>query len=356
MEFQNLEQRIIHMYMDTFPDFVPVFDEAVSLQAQRQFYDFMKDTYRTLYDNPGLLFTSRHADDAHTYRFNKSADKKPELTNLMRRISKKMEDFLAFLFTIGNKGSLDKNRLIIENEQKINKNHLNIFNSVGLIYRVENNRKILSHKEYNDLFYGWKLLTDKQGASVLSFSRCMYNDKHSYASDIYKLLFGKKGNLEKLIHFLEENGYIRIDNRDNQISLDYVKNYDFREQQVKDAWAERTHGGISIKYDPFVWQPVYLCLRMPKTKEILSAFNDMEKELQDFIIKYNKKCDNCGYCTQTDKTGARKPNYITVNRGKDYNLCLLFPGFNYCFTDINEELADHMIQCLSFIDTVLKIR
>ncbi|QHQ61892.1 hypothetical protein Ana3638_14800 [Anaerocolumna sedimenticola] len=354
MEFQNLEQRIIHMYLDTFPEFVPVYDKTVSEQAQKQFYDFMKDIYRILYDDPGLLFTSTHADDAHTNRFNKSADKKPELTNQMRRISKKIEDFLAVLFTIGNKGSLDKNRLVAWNELKINKNHLNILNSLGLKYGVEDNRKVFIHEEYGDLFYGWKLLTDKPGASLLSFSRCMYNSKYSYACDIYKRLCGKEEAFEKLINFLEENGYIRIDNRDNQIALDYVKNYDSKEQPVKDAWAERTHGGISAKYDPFIWQPVYFCLRLPKTKEVLSAFKSMEEELQDFIIKYNKKCDNCGYCTQTDKTGTRKPNYITVNKGKDYNLCLLFPGFNYCFTDIQEEVADSMIRCLSFIDKVLK--
>ncbi len=75
MKYLNLEQRIINMYRDTFPAFVPVTGEAVSERAQKQFYDFLKSIYQKLYKNPDLLFTSTHEDDAHTYRFNKSADK-----------------------------------------------------------------------------------------------------------------------------------------------------------------------------------------------------------------------------------------------------------------------------------------
>jgi hypothetical protein len=54
---------------------------------------------------------------------------------------------------------------------------------------------------------------------------------------------------------------------------------------------------------------------------------------------------------QTDKTGKRPLAYVTVNHGQaDYNLCTYYPGYNYCWTSIDDALADQLIDMLYFMD------
>lgn len=345
---------MIAMYRDTFPPFVPMPDDCVSERSQKQFYDFMKNTYDLLFEHPTLLFSKTHDDDAHRYRFNKSADNKPELAINMRRIAKKVEDFLNTLYSIGKAGRLDKNRLVIDGNMKMNKNHLAALTKLGIAYDKEEAHSTFSHAEFDELFHAWKWLADAPNSSLLRFSRCQFNPEYSYPKDIFKRLSGNEHAFQRLIDFLEENGYTRIDNRDNQISLDYVKNYDTKEMPVKDAWAERTHGGISVKYDSFVWEPVSLCLRVPKTKQLFAAFDEMSGELKSFVVKFTKNCDGCRYCVQTDKTGTRKLSFVPVVHDKEYRLCPLFPGFSYCWTLLDEHLTTCILDYLSFIDKQLE--
>lgn len=356
MSFQNLEQRMLHMYPDTFPDFVPAPDQAVSEASQRQFYDWMETLYRTLYDNPGMLTAKElHEDDAHTNRFNKAADRKPELNRTMRGIMKKMEDLLETLFTIGREGRAMGNRLAVDRSIQLSRRHLAILGELGISYRKEAEGHVFASADSGGLFQAWTWLAARPEASLFTFSRCMFDTSYSYPRDIYGRLSENKHAYYRLLGFLENNGYTRIDNRDYQLALDYVKNYGPKEMPVKDAWAERTHGGISAKYDPYVRDPAYYCLRVPQMKTVLGGFDGMSDGLKSFVVTYNKKCDGCRYCIQTDKTGTRKLQSITVEQeGKEYQLCLLFPGFYYWWTRLDDNLVSGMMEYLTYVDRLLR--
>ena len=354
MNFPSMEQRIIHTYLDTFPDFYPNPSADITDQAQRQFYDFMLHAYETLAERPSLLFSQTHEDGAHTNRFNKGADRKPEMSNQLRRSLAKMEDLLGALYRIGETGRLVGHRLLTGIGTKINRNHLTLLAELGITCAKEGGEMSLSHGQMDELMLAWNWMATRPGASVLAFSRCLFDPEHSYASGIYGRLLNNQEAYRKLISYLKANGYARIDNRDNQIALDYVKNYDPKDQQVKDAWAERSHGGISLKYDPIVKQPAYLSLRVPKPKVILSRFDDMGEDLRSFVVASNKQCDGCRYCVQTDKTGKRGCSSVIVSHhGREYELCLLFPGFSYSWPQLDENLANGMMQYLTFIDETL---
>jgi hypothetical protein len=77
----------------------------------------------------------------------------------------------------------------------------------------------------------------------------------------------------------------------------------------------------------------------------------MSNSLQEFVVQHAKKCDECGYCTQTDKSGKRKPLYVDVfHNGEHRSICPLYPGFNFCFTALDEELAMNLVAFLDFMD------
>jgi hypothetical protein len=112
------------------------------------------------------------------------------------------------------------------------------------------------------------------------------------------------------------------------------------------------HTGISARYDFFLQQPAVFGLCIPNgLKPYLNAFDSMDKKLQMFIVSRTKKCDGCRYCVQTDKTGSRPFAFIQINyEEKKYNLCPYFPGYSYCWTNIDNDLADQLIEILSFMD------
>lgn len=353
--FKNLEQRIVGSYIDTFPTFIPEKCNEVTESEQKQFYNFIKNIYLKIFDNPLLLYTKLNEDDFYTYRFNKAFDKKPKLYEQMQSDVKKLEEFLNVLFEIGISGHIGADKLIIDNSIKVNKKHLSILEQCGLTSAKENHQTAFFYDNGNEMFRVWKWMATRLGASKLSFSRCLFNSEYSYASDVFSRLLGNEKAFYALEKYLMENGYIRIENRDNQIALDYIKNYDKKDMPVKDSWAERTHGGISLKYYYYVAKPACISLRVPKLKEILNNFDLMEDELKDFVVKRNKKCDGCRYCVQTDKTGKRNLIFTTVSFDKKYNLCPLFPGFNYCWDYVDDNLASNMMRYLQFIHNTVKI-
>lgn len=77
----------------------------------------------------------------------------------------------------------------------------------------------------------------------------------------------------------------------------------------------------------------------------------MDEALQAFVVKQTKKCDTCGYCVQTDKTGAHPlANAAISYEGAEYQLCNYYPGYTYCWNRVDDSLADMLIKMLSFMD------
>lgn len=80
----------------------------------------------------------------------------------------------------------------------------------------------------------------------------------------------------------------------------------------------------------------------------------MSPAVKAFVIERTKKCDGCRYCVQTDKTGNRPLACIPISYEKvEYQLCPYFPGYQYSWTSIDDELVDNMIEFLTFMDSVL---
>lgn len=349
--YQNLEQRMIHTYLDTFPPFTPSSD-GPSTESQSQFYQFMDKLYRLLAETPGLLFRELHADDAHTNRFNKGQDQKPKLVITMRKVLKEVESLLAGMFALGQAGRVIGNALVLEDPPRMGKKHRRVFEQVGLrMTEEEAGRVSLTCEGFDELFPAWVWMAARPGTSLLGFSRCLFREGHPYASEVYARLSGDEAAFQRLERYLVDHGYARLDNREGGIALDYVKGHGDAEPP-RGGWVYGVrHTGISARYDVLVKEPPVFGLCIPRMREVLAAFDKMDESLQGFVVARTKQCDGCRYCVQTDKTGKRPLARIPVRHGgKEVHLCPLFPGYGFCWNALDDDLVDRMIGMLGFMD------
>lgn len=355
MEFDSLEQRQIFHLENTMPPFVPLLDDVISVRSQEHFYTFLTRVYHTLLEHPRLLFPNLHDDDAHTNRFNKNADAKPELTNQIRLIIRKLESLQDTIMVIGQKGQDMAGGLSVSHETRLPRSHLAVLEQAGLTRIRRKEQDWFTYPLLDELLPAWKWLAARPGITRVEFSRCMFNPRHSYAKDVYAKLLGDQQAFEQLAADLEAKGYIRIENRNQELALDYVLPVGAKPGPVKDAWAERFHLGVSMKVDPFVRKPAYIAMRMPQARTVLSQFDHMNESLREFVIHWNAPCSGCRYCVQTDKTGTRPLAFIPVDFDREHHLCPYFPGYHYCWDRLEQTVAEGITACLTFMEHTLEV-
>jgi len=353
-KFDSMEQRIIYMYIDLFPMFKPFESKEVSKLSQKQFYDFIESLFHNLYQNPLLLFSKINKDDFFVRRFNKKSENKEVSYAKMKKIVKVLEEFIIFLHNIGKIGCQKDGLFCIENTNKIPKKYIIILEQCNINYSKSDTQIILECKKYPELFNCWIWLSTSSEHTIHYFISCMFDKGHAYTKEIYTKLSNNKEIFESLVSFLIKENYRRVDNRNNRVNLDYIKEYDKKENVLKDAWGERTHGGISAEYDPLMQSPPLYSLRVPYYKTLLQQSDKMPNDVKEFVVNTGKKCDNCRYCIQMDKTGKKLFSFVFVeHNNKKYNMCTYFPGFNYCWEKLDKNIVNCIINTLTFIDKIL---
>ena len=70
-------------------------------------------------------------------------------------------------------------------------------------------------------------------------------------------------------------------------------------------------------------------------------------------MKRTKRCNRCGYCTQTDKTGKRKPLTITVEHDGDRaGLCPLYPEWYFRSFAVDESTEKLVRTMMDGVDPI----
>lgn len=330
MVFENLEQRIAHGYMEMLPSFVPDKSAPVSVPEQKKFYEIIKKLYQLAFDEPLLFVTKLHEDDAYPHRFMKPYGK-PKLIIDINKFRKSIDNLLHNMMILGQ-GS----------DVKINKRQQEILSRLGI-------------DDYANLPAALIWMSKREGTNISIFSHCLFNKNYSYTSEIYNRLLGS--SFKKLEDWMLSQGYKRYDiynttASDCNLSL-AIANPKWSDEPPRGGFEYKIrHTGISALFTAHVKNPVLFGLCIPNgMKTYLEAFDSMDDELKNFVIEKTKKCDNCKYCIQTDKTGKRPKAFVTVKHNdKKYNLCAYFPGYTYCWTSIDDNLADKLIEMLSFMD------
>ncbi len=355
MQFVSLEQRMIKTYIDTFPPFVPTTTGEVTHYQQEQFWTFIHSVYKHIFNHPEILFPQINEDDAYQHYFNKSADKKPELIKLMKKDIKIIEDLLLCLFTLGRESDLHDGALKLHDSYKLTKKQAVILQQLDL--SVEGNQ--ITHHQYRDMFAAWQWLATRNGASLFEFSRCMFDKEHAYAPTIIAALSGDATAFCTLENYLLRHGYVRTVTYNNCINLgfctnnpiilNYVKKHGDTDKEPGNFVYDHHYTGISVEYSLIMHKPIFFGLRILGMKELLLKFNAMPEILRDFIVARTKQCDMCGYCN-FKKWETRKPAAVSVSHHGEHALCPIFPGYNYCFNELDASLVGNIIAFLSFMD------
>ena len=348
--FENMEQRIIYMYIELFPSFKP--DKNFNEISQKQFYDFIRSIFLKFYESPSLLFSKLNPDDFFMCRHNKKSENKQKTYDTMRKIGITIGKFSNFLYDIGKAGNMNNGSLVVGNSYKIPKNYIIILKQCGLDYQKNGVENIFQHKEYNELFSCWKWFSMKSGVDVLHFIFCMFDNDYFYASEIFSKIIKDENQYKKLEKYFLDNNYTRICCHDKRLNLNYYKEYDKKENELKWAWGNRTLGGISVEYDPMMKNPVLLSLRIPYYKILLERFDEMPDDVKNFVKNTGKKCDTCRYCIQMDKTGEKPYQFIMID--DENKMCQYFPAFQYCWEYLDEGIVKNIIGLLRFANGILK--
>ncbi|MDR0325935.1 MAG: hypothetical protein LBI19_07590 [Oscillospiraceae bacterium] len=251
----------------------------------------------------------------------------------MKKFAKSIESLLKNLFFLGQGGDVT-----------FSKRQQAVLSRLGL-------------DDFADLPPALVWMTTRTDANIATFSHCFFCKDYPYTTDIFARLLGESA-FRKLVNWMLANGYERFDiynvtASDCKVSLTIADpkwssappNGGF-EYKIK-------HTGISARLDPYVETPPVFGLCIPNgLKTYLEAFDVMNIELRRFVMRHTKQCDGCKFCVQTDKTGSRPLAYVTVGfENKNYRFCTYFPGYNYCWTQIDDALAENLMQMLAFMDT-----
>jgi hypothetical protein len=331
MTYSSLEQRMAGAYPAMLPAFVPKKNAQVSLEGQREFYDLMRNLYQMLFDNPLLVVTTLHEDDAFPTRYKKGYGK-PELEVNVLKIKRAIEDLLKKMFLLGQGG-----------EVKLNRRQLRILSDLGV-------------SDLNKLPDAWIWMSRRAGADQVAFAYCLFDEEHRYTPDIYASLF-EEGPFRRLEDWMLSQGYRAFDIynsswADYRLTLTYAN----------PVWGEGRpnggneykirHTGISAQYDAYTREPAALGLCIPGGLSFfLEHFGEMDQRVREFVIRTTQKCDGCRYCVQTDKTGKRPLAGIPVSHEEEeHSLCPYFPGYSYKWTRIDDDLVDDIIAFLTFMD------
>ena len=331
MTFTYLEQRLAQGYLDLFPAFVPDENAPVTPKEQEDFYHLIKRFYQLAFEDPILFVTKLNNDDAFPTRI-KSRYNKPELIKIMKIFLKSVEDTLQYMYLLG-KGEA----------QKQNKKIDSIFTKLNI----------------KEILPAWRWMATRADANIISFTYCLFKKEHTYTPEIYARLIDNPA-YNRLVAWMTERGYKSYDilhliGSDCKLSLVYANPKWSKEPPRGGSFYKIKHTGIAVEHVRQFQNPTLIGLCIPGgMKEYLLSFDKMSENLQRFIITRTKKCDGCRYCVQTDKKGTRPMAHTRIYfEDKEYVLCHLYPGWHYCWTSLNDEIVDNLIEMLEFMDRFL---
>lgn len=324
--FDSLAQRMVYRYKCTFPDCIPVEEDNASQEAQRQMSGFLHDVICSIYEDPSLIdFKTEKDDFIENWEMMNS---RPELVKVMRKMEKVLLEFYTFLYTIGENGELQDNKLYVSNNKmKLAKKRLMQLVRLGLSNESKGDGTVFYCEKYPKLFPAWKLLCnnshDSMKNGMSSFIYCMYAVSNYKAEH----LFGKITGNSVLIRELE----------DHFIKMGYHCSFDEYGIHWEKEYTDNQKGKANFFFDWKRRDQMAYIFHVPSFRQELASFDKMDNELKDMTFSRTKKCDGCGYCTQLDKTGKRKPLALTLEyNGQKAEKCPLFPNLTWRLIDERE--------------------
>lgn len=338
--FNNFEQRIIYSFIATYPEFMPAGNGDANVEEQKQLYTFLRNSIETIYDNLNILgFKKLLPDDCYN---GEAAKEKPHIYTNMKKIEKSLYSLYTLIIDIYSKGEIQNKSIYIKNSiLKLDKNKLRQLSQIGIQSQIEDDGVIIWSEEYPEFLSAFPILIDNVkkengNLNIKKFIFCIFNDKAITAYNMSKNLLNEPKYIKEIDDFLEKLGYKNIFDKGDRNG--YSKEY-----------PNKQTGSFFSRFESRQKYQLRFEAYIPNFRLLLQYYDEMDNDLKNLTYTRLKVCDGCGYCTQTDKTGKRKPVCMKLTyNGETKNKCPLYPWF--VWNDIDEVTMRSIIKLFEFAE------
>jgi hypothetical protein len=321
--FPTLGARILYAYLASYPEFVPLPDES-NPDSHRQLHSFFHDMVDTCCHEPDSIGIAKEPDRCFEERWHLN-NRDPGLMDAMMKIEKKFFDWIGILHKLGTLGEVCDSGLFIPiSAWKLSAKMLEKLLPFGLQSESTKDGVILSCKAYPAMFPAWKKrsgIAPGQDGQISYLTRFLFGSvpgRPFHAVLLFGKLYDETEWLYDLESFFEKLGYICF-NDERGLKVCWVKEYEGHER-----------GYLHISYRWRDRQQMSFEFRVPSFRLLLKSYDDMEYELKELCFIRTKVCDNCGYCTQTDRSGQRRKLAMPLRYPDGVMLkCPLWPWFTW---------------------------
>ncbi|MDR0272852.1 MAG: hypothetical protein LBI27_06005 [Clostridiales bacterium] len=361
--FDNLAQRGVNYFLETMPSFRAADSAFASEKEQENAYNFIKNIYKKIYDDPTIIGFKISPDDFIPNPWYPSRDK-PGVYNAVRNCIKKINIFVETIFKVILLGEANGDKILLANNYKISALMLRKFSAFEIESEKTENGIVFSFPK--NTLHGLKLLANisnehaknsatefhnKMRTSFLLFSHGAFNP--DFMAEVFRNVFENKEAFDKTVEYFENNGFIKVENKHYQsgingdfATLDYVKFFGKPKDYIDGAWKSNYILGIEFKYNESAQIPTMISLHIPNLRKVFQNADKMSDGVKDFVSRYNN-CNGCGYCNQMNK--ERPIRFVKVG---EKNICTVFAfGFtwNHFFGDL--WFPNEIIPLMEFIQT-----
>jgi len=322
--FRNISQRLIYGYLCSYPEFRPI-SSIVSRESQKQMYDFLWEFVSEVYLDPQKLGLPIDEDDWYgDWQLNKE---KPQLIKRYKKIMKVIKDFYIFLYSLGEHGIIEENKLHIDKDElKIKKKHLAFLEQFGITSKIDDENIVFSSKAYSEIFPAWKLLSQISSESELdtmfSFPRCLFSSDNSYMlKTINDLCSSDRGMLPDLDSYFTQNGY-EIHYKDYSGDLN---------TGLGIGYSKGGEGRFHAQYDIRKLNQIHYYLKLSRFRAIWDRSHELSDTARQFLFDVTKECSGCGWCSKR-KFKTMEP-FKVKHKDEIFTLCPWYPRTEWRYLD-----------------------
>ncbi len=344
--FPTLGARIIYAFLAAYPEYVPD-PTAANDESRRQLHEFFYDLLKTCYDSPELIGIEPEEDKCFQERWLLN-NSNPALMDSMLKVEKKFLDFIGVLYKLSQTGQAATDHMYIEKiSWKLTPKTLEKWTPFGLSYENTEGGIILRCAKHPNIFPAFKKRGEDAalpGGMVLEILiRFLFGSVPGQpyrAAEMFGKLYSDTAWIRELESFFEKLGYT-VTNGERWLQVRWEKEY-------KDK--ERGHVIISYR-----WRDrLQMCFefKVPGFRKLLGYYDQMEYALGELCYTRTKVCDNCGYCTQTDKSGKRTKLALPLTYPGGVTLkCPLWPWFTW--SELDNETIEKIKKLFLFAEEKL---
>ncbi len=299
MAYPSLAHRLIDYQQSTIPPFVAVESDCATPQQQERMHRFVLSMCDRLADDPGVVGLSEMADRHFTWQQMYKADL--QMKKDIVAAAGKLKRWYALLLSLGLAGQVVDDALRVRTDTvKLTPKKAQLLEQFGLVVDRTKSQSTITHPQLRGMMHGWKLLAEvaeRQGRDgTFFFSRAIFAPSCEAVLTAFGHKLGDADALADYIVFLEQHGFTP----EFDLSADGLEMKVRYTKPVKGA--RRPLGGFCLTANLLRGNQPVCSIDLVASLKFMQAYDEMDVDLQSYVLSVSRQCTGCEYCIQTNKT------------------------------------------------------